>query len=331
MIERAVAFGRDSNLIGILTEPETKVAIAGAPALLMWNVGIQHRVGPYRIQVDIARDLAARGIVSLRFDLSGMGDSEAQQGTQLDRNLAVADAREAISFLEKRRGIRKFIPLGFCSSVDSAHALALEDERVVGACFVEGYAYRIGQYWMRYPARLLNRNRWKRYIAYRLNGQIPIGFRTLVVDPQKEERRAMGSVFARQYPSREQFASDVRQLSGRGVKMLFVFVGGDTDFNHLSQLAETIGEPLLGPHSGVQAEYYADADHTFFRVKDRERAVRRIGEWAASSFHGSGEWPKAAPPPSSVSAIADAGPDADASGTTLEEPLPYAATARQTH
>jgi dienelactone hydrolase len=299
MIERAVAFGRDSNLIGILTEPDPKVVILGAPAVLMWNVGIQHRIGPYRIQVDIARDLARRGITSLRFDLSGMGDSEAQQDTPLDCNLAVADAREAMSLLEKRRGIRTFVPLGFCSSVDSAHVLALEDERVVGACFVEGYAYRIREYWIRYPARLLSQHRWKRYVAYRLSGKIPIGWRTLVVDPQKEERKAMGSVFARQYPTREQFGKDVRRLAARDVKMLFVFVGGDTDFNHLGQFAETLGDPP--PGAGIEAEYYEGADHTFFRVNDRERAVTRIGEWAAANFHAKGS--RAKTPSSSPSLV----------------------------
>jgi dienelactone hydrolase len=296
MIERAVAFGRNSNIIGVLAEPDPKVAHASEPAVLMWNVGIQHRVGPYRFQVDVARDLARRGITSLRFDLSGMGDSESQADTQLDCNLAVADAREAMALLEKRRGIRTFIPLGFCSSVDSAHQLALEDERVVGACFVEGYAYRIREYWLRYPVRLLDGNRWKRYVAYRMNGDIPIGFRTLVVDPQKAERRAMGSVFARQYPSREQFGRDIRKLSARGVQMLFVFVGGDTDFNHRGQFNETIGDPPLDRRSGVDIEYYAGADHTFFRVKDRARATQRVGDWAQSApFAGGAGWPRAEP------------------------------------
>jgi hypothetical protein len=42
----------------------------------MFNMGANHRIGPRRINVKLARVLAARGVSSLRFDLGGVGDSE---------------------------------------------------------------------------------------------------------------------------------------------------------------------------------------------------------------------------------------------------------------
>ncbi|MGH7269326.1 MAG: hypothetical protein ACREJ3_02765 [Polyangiaceae bacterium] len=281
MIERALSFGADSGKVGILTEPAPEDATATAPAVLMWNVGIQHRVGPYRIQVDIARDLARRGFTSLRFDLSGMGDSAVTQDSRLDVERAVADARDAMDLIEKRRGTSTFLPIGFCSSVDSAHRLAMDDARVAGACFLEGYAYPTRGYWLRYPLRLLNRERWQRYVASRLEGGIAGLRRGLRVDPLREERAAMGSVFARSVPTREAFGGDVRQLAARGTKMLFVYVGGDTEFNHPGQFSEMIDGR---PPAEVEIEYYDGADHTFFRVSDRERVVSRIGGWATRAF-----------------------------------------------
>jgi hypothetical protein len=283
VIERAVAFGPEGGLVGVLAEPSPDRAFPNAPALLMWNVGIQHRVGPYRIQVDIARDLARRGLASLRFDISGMGDSEIRQDSRLDRERAMTDAREAMALLERRRGVRTFVPMGFCSSVDSVHALALEDERVVGVCFLEGYAYTTRGFWLRYPRRLLSRERWKRYLTHVASTRLALlSRREIAVDPLKEERAAMGSVFARQYPTRDQFGRDVRRLESRGARLLFVYVGGDTDFNHRGQFGEMVGTRRVG--RGIEVEYYAGADHTFFRVADRARVVARIGEWAARNF-----------------------------------------------
>jgi dienelactone hydrolase len=282
VIERAIAFGPDGRLVGILAEPDPAHAVSNAPAVLMWNVGIQHRVGPYRVQVDLARDLARRGFVSFRFDLSGMGDSEVRQDSRTDGERALSDVRDAIALLTKRRGVTTFLPMGFCSSVDAVHRLALDDERVVGACFIEGYAYHTRGFWLRYPLRLLNRERWRRYLEDRAQKALALRARDLAVDPLKEERAVMGSVFRRQYPTREQFGADVRKLVSRGTRILFVYVGGDTEFNHRGQLAEMVGTRL--PSDRVELEYYPDADHTFSRVADRVRLVARVGEWTARTF-----------------------------------------------
>lgn len=284
MIERAIAFGPDGRLVGILAEPDPAHAVSKAPAILMWNVGIQHRVGPYRVQVDVARDLARRGFVSFRFDLSGMGDSEVRQDSRTDGERTLSDARDAIGLLAKRRGITTFLPIGFCSSVDAVHRLSLEDERVVGACFIEGYAYHTRGFWLRYPLRLLNRERWRRYLEDRAQKLLTLRARDLAVDPLKEERAVMGSVFRRQYPTQQQFGADVRKLVSRGTRLLFVYVGGDTEFNHRGQLAEMVGGRL--PPDRVELAYYADADHTFSRVADRALLVARVGDWTARTFKG---------------------------------------------
>ena len=295
MIERAVAFGPEAGLVGILTEPDPSDARLGAPAVLMWNVGIQHRVGPYRIHVDMARDLARRGFTSLRFDVSGMGDSDVRQHSQLDHERSIMDVREAMVFLERRKGIRAFVPIGFCSSVDAAHSLSLQDNRVAGVCFLEGYAFRTRGFWMRYPLRLANLHRWRRFLSWRIAPLL--SGRSVGGDPTKAGGRDLGGpVYTRAYPSQQQFGADVRNLASRGIRLLFVYVGGDTDFNYTGQLAEMAGVETL--EESVEVVYYSDADHTFFRAADRERAVARVGEWMARSF-------RAAPSETEVSRMPD--------------------------
>lgn len=290
MIERAVAFGANGGLVGVLCEPDPENAIAGAPAALMWNVGIQHRVGPYRIQVDLARELARRGFRSLRFDLSGMGDSEVRHDNRTDQERALDDVREAMTLLAKRRGIETFVPIGFCSSVDSVHALTLSDERIVGACFIEGYAYRTAGFWLHYPLRTLDWIRWKRRIVRKLPMWISsLASRSALgggaaADHAEAGTPALGTVFARQYPSLTQFGLDIHRMAARGARLLFIYVGGDTDFNHKGQFREMIGgQPRAG---SLDVTYYGGADHTFFRPGDRRRAVLRVADWATQTFGG---------------------------------------------
>ena len=75
MREQICNFGANNGLFGILTSPDDDAKLADAPVAIILNAGIVHRVGPFRMHVDIARQLAAKGFSTLRMDLSGLGDS----------------------------------------------------------------------------------------------------------------------------------------------------------------------------------------------------------------------------------------------------------------
>jgi hypothetical protein len=279
MSERAITFGATGGLVGILSQPDGPPR-KGVPAVLMSNVGINHRVGPFRINVDLARALARKGVTSLRFDVSGMGDSETRKGVPEGSDAGIHDLRDAMAFLEKKAAVTSFVPVGFCSSVDAAHALALADERVRGVCYLEGYAYRTRGFWKNYPLRFTERARWERVLAAKFPKRFP--------PPGGGNADAGGggaqSVFVRDVPTRERFAQDVGTLAKRDVRLLFVYSGGDTDFNHLGQFDELMGgQDLRGK---VEVDFYADADHTFFRTADRARVVERVCRWV-DGFPGS--------------------------------------------
>ena len=65
------------RLFGILSEPAAGQR-AGATAVL-FNAGSVRRIGPNRMWVEIARSWAARGVPTLRIDLSGVGDSDGDE------------------------------------------------------------------------------------------------------------------------------------------------------------------------------------------------------------------------------------------------------------
>ena len=128
--ERVLSFGGSGSLHGVLTEPAPEDRLDGVPAVLFWNVGTNHHVGPHRVYVDLARRLAQLGFTSLRFDTSGLGDSAASRDdTRPDAERNVADVREAMLTVKKQRGFERFVLVGFCSSVDAAHAVGVAGAR----------------------------------------------------------------------------------------------------------------------------------------------------------------------------------------------------------
>lgn len=274
MTEKIFCFGPGSGLVGIVSDPEPALEMQDRPAVLLWNVGINHRVGPFRVSVDLARRLAAHGFTALRFDVSGLGDSEVRKDALNEFERAAQDVREAMDALESRRGIRRFILVGFCSSVDAAHVVAVSDPRVAGVVYIEGYLWRTPGYYLRYPLRILSRARWQRMLTLR--------FPKLFGMPDLKEGREQ--VYLRDYPSVEKFRRDVRDLVVRGVKLLFIYNGGDNDFTHRGQFFEMLGgNDLVGK---VQVKFYQDADHTYYLVRDRERLIAELSEWAETWFHG---------------------------------------------
>jgi dienelactone hydrolase len=271
LTERVFTFGSHGGLVGILTEPAEGQRRAGAPAVVFSNVGLNHRVGPNRIYVELARGLAAAGFVTLRFDLSGFGDSEPRVDAIGDLQRATLDTREAMDFLE-RRGIHTFVVLGFCSGVDSAHVVAVEDARVAGAIFIDGYAYRNAGFWLRHvTVRNLQGARWRRYVRERLAGLRRRG---------PAEAGEMLEIFVRESPTREQFAADIAAMAARSVQMFFIFtVAADNQYNYRSQFHDTFGY-----RDAIDVELFPQADHVFSTELHRARLLARLRDWMEQRF-----------------------------------------------
>jgi hypothetical protein len=281
MRERPITFGDDDRLMGILTEPPPNRERRDAPTLLTWNVGVHHRVGPHRVFVDLARHLASRGFASLRFDLSGRGDSEARREASSEMESDLVDVREAMAAVAARRGSR-FVLLGYGASVDAAHRTAMVDGRVRGACFVEGYAHRTRGFHLRRPFRALEAARWRRLLARRLpraakDWPIVRGLARIPLDVAGD-----ADVYARECPPQRQLRRDYALLVARGSRLLFIFAGSDGSYNHRDQLFEFGCSPRQ--RAAIDLEYYPRADHTLFRPADRAQVVARIGEWMEQRF-----------------------------------------------
>ncbi|MET0341937.1 MAG: alpha/beta fold hydrolase [Polyangiales bacterium] len=279
MRERVFSFGPSNGIVGILSEPDPSVARTNAPVVIASNVGMNHRVGPYRAYVELARALAARGYPMLRFDLSGLGDSTPRRDNSDAFARAVRDVEDAMSALSERKGATRFVQLGFCSGVDSAHVVSVKDPRVAGALFVEGYSFRTPRFYLRrYLVRTQSPRFWRIYLRRKLAPLLPRGDGARVAGDAVE-------IYTRLYPDRSALAKDYQALLARDVRMLFVFVGGsgaDHAHNYEAQFYDNF--PALRRESRVELAYYPHAGHIFNYVGDRAELVARIARWLEKQF-----------------------------------------------
>ena len=97
--EQIVVFRGTEPLSGIICSPSDG-EIPGLNMVLV-NSGIVHRIGANRITVEIARQGALNGTQSLRFDISGIGETAARTGATPWEVASVEDIGAAISFLKE--------------------------------------------------------------------------------------------------------------------------------------------------------------------------------------------------------------------------------------
>lgn len=148
MRERAVHFenGRGEPLTGVLHAPDES-APAATHGVVWLSAGQKIRQGAWRMNVEIARSLAARGVPVLRFDFSGIGDSGGdhrhgdavmdfygfiQSGGYADE--AVLGAR----LLQEQTGVERVVFGGLCGgAITGLFAASRLKGVVAGHCLID--------------------------------------------------------------------------------------------------------------------------------------------------------------------------------------------------
>lgn len=276
--ERAVLFGEGRRLFGVVTEPG-HLQEAGRPALVFLNVGANHRVGPNRMYVSLARDLAARGYLCLRFDVAGLGDSLVAPGGRENRLYSkdsLGDVKAAMTFLSETYGANRCVLAGLCSGAYLAFHACVEDARVVGQILMnpqtfewkEGDSLELSSrnnfLSTRYYARaLFNPATWKRAAR----GQLSVALVANLLRKRFVTRttNALRSLAARALVQAEPTTDVARAfsaISDRGVDTLLIFSFNDGGLDMIETHLGRGARKMRG-RKNFRLKIVDNADHTF--------------------------------------------------------------------
>ncbi len=290
--ERILQLGAESNIIGIVTEPapDTGASRKPSPALPMvifLNAGVLHRVGPHRLHVFLARQLAQSGFPGLRLDLSGIGDSRGVPGEVSFRASAVADARAAMDRVSADTGVARFVLFGLCSGADNALATAQVDPRVVGLVLIDAPAFATWYSFLRgLRRRLAARIRhpvWStlrslrsvRMHLHQHSAQLGVGSKS--ADDSPDDPESAG----RQSPPQAEYGALLKGLLDRGTRILSVYSGGlGQRYNHRDQLFEVF--PAL--RGRLEVAFFPAANHVFTELAQRNELIVTVTRWCGDHF-----------------------------------------------
>jgi hypothetical protein len=269
MREQAFRFGRARHLVGIAGLPASP---ADAVGVIVLNAGMVHRVGPFRMNVDMTRRLNASGYPTLRFDFSAVGDSGSSGESQTRVQQVCADVDDAMALLRQHAGCQQFVLIGLCSGAQNAHTVAISpdsQEKLAGVAFLDGYAYRTAGFNLRhYVPRLFDAKRWWRWLR-RKSREVTQG----------ADEPSFGVAPLPQDVVRK----DLTSMLDRGLKLCLVYSGGINDvFNHERQFRECFGSIMNRP--AVSTRYIEEADHTYALVDDRRQLIDHVEAWVIRNF-----------------------------------------------
>lgn len=272
MNEVPVTFGPDGRLVGTLTLPDSPAP--AAPAVLLCNAGVIHRIGPHRINVKLARRLAAAGHAVLRFDLSGLGDSRAAAGALPFEQQAVHDIRTAMDHVARLTGAARFAMAGICSGAHHGLAAALEDPRLVALWMMDGYSY---------PTLRTLKVRMQRQLRLDFFGTLagwalrPFGLITHGLRRLQSDALALTDG-SDPTPSKRAFAGMLDTLSTRGVRMRLVYSGSlFWRYNYAEQLRD--GFRGCRFVETVRCDYLPKVDHTVTSLQAQQEVTASVLDW----------------------------------------------------
>lgn len=264
-VEDPVVFGTGARLLGVVTVPPSAPAPVAAVFL---TAGLLHHVGPHRTYVQLARHLASRGLASIRFDRSGIGDSEPRTDGLRFSEAAVIEAREAMDVVQERLGIDRFVIIGICSGATQALLVAARDPRTVGVIavnpqqpgFDRSLAAKAGM-------RKLRRYYWRIVLRH----PFAITSALLRRGPRLSHGRGPASPQAR--PQTQDIVRFFNDLFDRGVHVCLVYSESELAVDYLHVVLGSDLDRLK--ERGLTIEVVRGADHVF-SIPETQAAL-----WAA--------------------------------------------------
>jgi alpha-beta hydrolase superfamily lysophospholipase len=285
--ESPCRFGGDGHLFGVLSRPD---ADASRPAVVVLNAGAAHHVGPNRLYVELARNLAAMGFACLRFDLESLGDSVNRRPARENYpypHSATGDGRAALEFLRERFGYGRFVALGLCSGAHTVFHLGLESDDLaleeivminpMQFYWVEGMSLDTSRKFedmVQYRRSMRDPRRWLKLARGGVNVRRLV--EVLVSQSRTHARAWLDALAEAAFPrAAPRLSRDLRRLFAMNRRVALFVSEGDPGRDILLAGAKlTAGRALRDGR--IRLQMIPDADHTFSQWKPRRDVIGRV-------------------------------------------------------
>ena len=281
------------GLHGILTLPSRQAGVpAPTRAVVLLPAGADRRIGPGRIFVALARQLAAHGVVALRLDISGVGDSPARPGcgeNVIYEPQALQDVDTAVRYVRDVLRIPDVALVGYCSSSYNSLKAAVAQTPVQALVLINQLVF----FWkpgmnlhsptseavVAYAARNYLRHftqasRWRDLLCH--PRKIAYAAQVLWRRPTTITQHVMRDVGRRLgFPLKDDLGRELLDLAHRKVSLHFIFASGDPGEALLRTSGGSVVRRLIRT-GALRIDHIKGADHEFTQFAHRQQLQRML-------------------------------------------------------
>ncbi len=311
-MEKVISFKNDKgqNLFGIIHIPKKNIFATERIGINLLNPGIKYRVAPNRLNIKIARNLCKLGFYVLRFDASGIGDSEgefedgilvADIWEDVQSGRLVGDTLAANDIFRKDYKLDQLFMIGNCGGAITSLLTTVKDEKVEGLCLIDvpinmrtattskaekitGEGEKSRMLLSGYIQRIFKLNSWYRFFTFKtdyrvlwkvLNGRLKQIF-------SKKRKNYKEAEFSEQYCRSHNlnpfFIESIRKFVKQKKPVLFILAGNDAGTEVFNKYIESICPTNIYGEL-VTTCCIRNANHVYTLIEWQELLIDKINNW----------------------------------------------------
>ena len=276
--------------------------------IILLSPGIKNRVAPHRLYVKLARHLSAMGFMVLRFDFSGLGDSEGNvdesmvadfYGTvQMGRY--VQDTCAAMDWMQEEFKVSRFILGGLCGGAITGLLTGAHDQRVASlfgfgipvildSAHIDPTKYltagELNMWRKGYLSKLTDLRSWWRLITFKSNYRVII--KALAGSPKTEKTPPVPAttVGSKQTTNFNPLFPNAFESMVSSRKVLLIFSEADRLYWIFQEkFAQDYNERIQDYHDNFEVYLAKDANHVFSFSEWQQDMIQQIFSWLNRNY-----------------------------------------------